>query len=201
MKVKLPKVRLPKVLIPRLCVSSLHHIDPVQLHERGIRGVMLDLDNTMLPWNSCGLSESVLNWVAKMREHGIGVCLVSNARPRRIERALQPLALPYVALARKPFLKGFRRGLKLLGALPHQCAMIGDQLFTDVLGANRLGMYSIFIQQDNLIEQRWMRGVRKLERWILRRNPRPLDVLQESSSSTSPRVLPEVLRNWSESRL
>ena len=192
----MPKVRMPKLLLPRLCVASLHHVDPLHLKERGIRGAILDLDNTMLPWNSYGLSDEVLDWIGEMRRHDIGVCLVSNARPRRIERAVHPLALPYVAMARKPLLKGFRRGLKILGTLPHQCAMIGDQIFTDVLGANRLGMYSIYVQQQDLVEQRWMKGVRKLERWILRRNPRPLDVSRELSSLTPLQVLPEVPANW-----
>ena len=163
-----------KVLLPKLCVPSLYSIDPRQLYDRGIRGVMLDLDNTILPWNAFGLDSEALGWFESLKTNSIAVCLVSNAYPKRIERALHPLHLPYVALARKPFLKGFRQGMQLLGIRPNECAMIGDQIFTDVLGANRLGVFSIYIQQENLIEQRWMKGVRKVERWILRRNPRPL---------------------------
>ena len=187
--------------MPKLCVPSLYSVDPLHLSERGIRGVMLDLDNTILPWNSFGLSGEALYWFEEMRINNISVCLVSNANPKRIERALHPLDLPYVARAKKPFLKGFRKGMRLLGIRPHECAMIGDQIFTDVLGANRLGVFSIFIQQDNLIEQRWMKGVRKVERWILRRNPRPLVVARELSSSIPPLAIPEGPAKWSKFKL
>lgn len=192
------KLNLPKMLMPKLCVGSLHQVDPLHLKSKGLRAAMLDLDNTLLPWNTYGLSNEVLEWVDKMRSHDINVCLCSNALPKRIEKALMPLALPYVAMAKKPLLRGFIRGLRLLGARPQECAMIGDQIFTDVLGANRLGMYSIYIQQEGLVEQRWMKGVRKLERWILRRNPRPLDVQRELSSLTPLQVLPEVPPDFNE---
>ncbi len=158
-----------KWLRPDHVVQFVTQIDVEELRDRGIRGLLLDLDNTLVAWNSHELEESVHLWLEWAQACDLSLCLVSNAKPGRIQRAIDPLEIPFVALARKPMLKGFRRAMKLLGTEPKQTAMIGDQVFTDVLGANLLGLHTILIELPQLPEQWWMKGTRRLERWVLRR--------------------------------
>lgn len=159
-----------KYLRPDHTVPFVTEIEIEELLDRGIRGVLLDLDNTLVAWNSLDLDHRVERWVAQAKARSLSLCLVSNARPARIQKAIAPLDIPYVALARKPFLRGFRRAMNLMGTLPKETAMVGDQIFTDVLGANLLGLYSILVELPAPREQWWMRGTRKIEKWVLKRH-------------------------------
>jgi HAD superfamily phosphatase (TIGR01668 family) len=160
-----------RLLRPDHTVNFVTEIDVLHLAERGIRGIMLDLDNTLVAWDSHFLDSQVEHWVARCKAHSLSLCLVSNAKPHRIQKAIAPLDIPYVARARKPMLNGFRKALEVLGTTPRETAMIGDQVFTDVLGANLLGLYSILIQLPNPREQWWMKGTRRLEKWVLKNHP------------------------------
>lgn len=169
--------RLLRVLHPHHTVADLTHLCVETLYKQGIRGLLLDLDNTLMPWNSSVIDQGVVEWVAEAKRTPLALCLVTNATHHRVSRAIEPLGLPFVALARKPLLPGFRRAMRILGTSPGETAMIGDQVFTDVLGANLLGLHSILIELPNPREQWWMKGARRLERWVLSKNkplpPRP----------------------------
>lgn len=159
-----------KWLRPAHVIPALQDLDVQALFDEGIRGILLDLDNTIMPWNSDAIDPEVTEWVRRAKQTSLGLCLVTNARHARVTRAIEPLGLPFVALARKPMLKGFRRALKILGTQPKQTAMVGDQIFTDVLGANMMGMHSVLIELPDPREQWWMKGTRKLESWVRRRH-------------------------------
>ncbi|MDI6870002.1 MAG: YqeG family HAD IIIA-type phosphatase [Bacillota bacterium] len=118
-----------------------------ELWARGIRGIVLDVDNTLCAWQ-WGRAEvpgPVAAWVAQARERGFRLCIISNGRPGRVAGVAEVLGLPFIARARKPFRGGFRRALELLGTEPRATAAVGDQLLTDVWGANRMGLYSILV--------------------------------------------------------
>lgn len=163
---------IDRILRPKLSLTQLEELTPAQLRSFGIRGLLIDLDNTLLPLNVTELDSEQLSWLRSLQDGGISVCLVSNAVPKRIERALGAIEIPFVAKARKPFKTGYRKGLQLLGLKPQECGMLGDQLFTDVFGANRLGIFSIHLRNSSPIEQKWMKGVRKVETWLMRRHDR-----------------------------
>ncbi|MBT9583591.1 YqeG family HAD IIIA-type phosphatase [bacterium] len=159
-----------KLLRPHHTVGFLTEIKIETLEERGIRGLLLDLDNTLVAWNSHHVDHGVIDWLARAKESSLSLCLVTNAKHDRVERTIRPLGIPFVALARKPMLRGFRKGMQMLGTAPNETAMVGDQIFTDVLGANLLGLYSILIQLPNPREQWWMKGTRRVERWVMSRH-------------------------------
>jgi uncharacterized protein len=165
-------VVIDRILRPKLSLTQLEELTPCKLHSLGIRGLLIDLDNTLLPLNMTELEAYQRSWLMSLTDGGVSPCLVSNAVPQRIERALGSLEIPYVARARKPLKTGYRKGLELLGLNPHECGMLGDQLFTDVFGANRLGIFSIHLRNASPIEQKWMKGVRKVETWLMRRHDR-----------------------------
>ncbi len=171
--------RLSQLLTPSLMVRHVSEVPASLLAARGIRAVVTDLDNTLLPWHGDdNAAPEVLAWLGDLRGAGIGVCLASNTR--RLER-LARLALRWdiahvPGSANKPGTRGLRHALSLLGATPGESAMVGDQLFTDILGGNRLGMFTVLV---NPLSDREFVGTRyisrNLERLVLRdERARPL---------------------------
>lgn len=158
-------------LHPDLVVRCLSDIKVDVLHARGINSLLLDLDNTLVPYNSLEITEETVAWIELVQAAGLALCLVSNAHPTRLEKTAGPLGLPFVGLAKKPRRQGFRRGLEVLQAKADETAIIGDQIFTDVLGGKRSGLFTIYIAHELYREQWWMGGVRRLEKAILKSGP------------------------------
>jgi hypothetical protein len=131
---------------PDEVVSSVTDIDPTTLVQQGIRAVLLDLDNTLVPWQRMDVPEVIRHWVEAMKQTGLRLCLVSNTRRRRrLEVISKDLGIAYVPKAFKPRRYGLRQALEQLGTAPQQAVMIGDQIFTDVWGGNRMGMRTILV--------------------------------------------------------
>jgi len=131
---------------PDEVVSSVTDIDPTTLVQQGIRAVLLDLDNTLVPWQRMDVPEVIRHWVEAMKQTGLRLCLVSNTRRRRrLEVISKELGIAYVPKAFKPRRYGLRQALEQLGTAPQQAVMIGDQIFTDVWGGNRMGMRTILV--------------------------------------------------------
>jgi HAD superfamily phosphatase (TIGR01668 family) len=141
-----------------------------QLVDRGIAGVLIDMDDTLLPSHADALDPRSQRWFDRLRDRGIGAVILSNGEVRRTRAIGAQLGVVALPLAGKPFRIAFRRGLEHLGTEPAATAMIGDQLFTDVLGANLAGITSILVRPlsaGGLPHTRW---ARKLERRILARH-------------------------------
>lgn len=134
-----------KLLLPDLYVDSLFDIQPELLKERGIRALILDLDNTLIVHGEERVEPAILEWLESMRRNGFKFCIVSNNFCSRGKRLAQTLGLPGVFRAVKPRSRAFRKALALLGTKPAETAMVGDQLFTDVLGGNQMGLYTILV--------------------------------------------------------
>lgn len=136
-------------LTPDLICESLCEVDLDALRSRGIRAILLDLDNTICRWKCDDVSESTEAWITRARER-FALCVVSNSiRPKRLNRIAQGLGIPAVGrwgLGRKPFGGGIRAALKLLGVPASETVMIGDQIMTDVLGGNRMGLHTIWVR-------------------------------------------------------
>lgn len=131
----------------RYCPNGVTEIAPSELVELGIRAVLLDLDNTLVGWQRLDIPTEVRQWLQSLRDAGLQLYLVSNTRyGRRLQALSQRLGIPYVRRAWKPRRRGFRAALQAMGVEPGQTAMIGDQMFTDVLGGNRLGLYTIMVR-------------------------------------------------------
>lgn len=155
------------LLAPYRQVRSVLEIDLGELEALGIRGILLDLDNTLLAWDNLVLSDDVQNWVREATSAGFRLCIVSNAHWMRLETQSVVLGIPYIAAAMKPSTKAMRKALELLDLKTHEATMVGDQIFTDVLGGNRLGLFTILVVPLFLKEQWWMKGVRWLENQVV----------------------------------
>lgn len=126
---------------------SLLDIDLKALAQSGKKLVLLDVDNTLLPWKGEAIPQSSLEWVATARKCGLELCILSNTRhPARLDRIAKKLGVSYLRGKFKPSTAMYRQALKQFGVQPQQAVMIGDQLFTDILGANRAGIEAIWVR-------------------------------------------------------
>ena len=139
------------------------------LAEGGVRGIVVDLDNTVCAYRRPELAPGVADWVAAARDRGFALVLVSNNFSERVASIGAQLGIPVVPNALKPLPFAFLRALKLLGTPRGATVVIGDQLFTDVLGAKLLGLRTILTKP--LVEKDFplTRVLRFLERTIARR--------------------------------
>lgn len=158
-----------KLLLPDQVCNRVTDIDLDVLRIQGISCLLLDLDNTLVQYDSDRLDSEFRLWIEEAKAKGFRVCLVSNGKPKRVKRFAEEMDIPAVIWAFKPKRTPFRKALRILGKKVSEAAMIGDQLFTDILGANRLGIYSILITPLGTKELGTTRVVRKLERRMLKK--------------------------------
>ncbi len=154
---------------PDVSAPSVLEIDLEQLRAWGIEALLLDLDNTIVMWRSQEVTEEILAWVKRVRDAGIRLCIVSNTGTvGRVRPVAELLDLPYFVRAAKPRLRAFRRAAASLGLPPEKVAVVGDQIFTDILGGRRAGMTTVLVDPINphreFITTRCMRVVERAVR-------------------------------------
>lgn len=138
-------------LLPWKQADSIYDLTGESLKRAGIHFLLADLDNTLCRYSDTEPGQPLRDWLADLRAHGVELFLLSNSRkPRRPARFAQALGIGYLGHAGKPKTGGFQKALAQLGAEPGACAMVGDQVFTDVWGANRAGIRSILIRPISL---------------------------------------------------
>ncbi|MCL2324036.1 MAG: YqeG family HAD IIIA-type phosphatase [Actinomycetia bacterium] len=132
-------------MIPRYYFKSAARVTPDWLAERGAKAVIVDLDNTLLPRFTEEVPAELRVWIDSLHAAGIGVVLLSNNHRGRVGRYARLLSVIGVANAVKPLPFGFLRALRALGTTRHETVMVGDQFFTDMLGAALLGLTSVMV--------------------------------------------------------
>jgi hypothetical protein len=161
------------VFRPDAFAERLSSVSLDDLAARGMRGIIVDLDNTLVGYGEDVMAPADAAWVASARARGFAVCLVSNNFTDRVARIGRELGVPAVASALKPLPRGFLRALRVLATPRHATVVVGDQLFTDVLGAKLVGLHSILTEP--LVAKDWQgtRILRFLERVLLGRRRAP----------------------------
>lgn len=137
---------LYKIFLPNEFVNSVFEITPEKLRKLGIRGVITDLDNTLIEWNRLDATEEVAKWMKMMQEADIRVIIASNNNKERVQRFADPLNIPFIYRAKKPLGQAYMAALKQLKLNKNEVAMVGDQLLTDILGAKRLKLYTFLVR-------------------------------------------------------
>lgn len=133
-------------LKPKYFINSVYDIDFDILRKQGINTLLLDIDNTLVPFKTMIPDSQIMEWIDKVKEEGFKICLVSNAYPRRAQTIGDYLDVPVIYMAKKPFKKGVVDSLKLVGSRKKEAMMVGDQIFTDVLAARLAGVSSILVE-------------------------------------------------------
>lgn len=157
-----------RLFTPDLYLSTVQAIDFEALRARGIRALLVDLDNTLLPRDTNVVTDEAKAWAETLRGAGFAVCLVSNNWHERVHAVASELGFGMVDKALKPLPFAFRRGLGLLGVSADETAVVGDQLFTDVLGGNALGMFTVLVRPLSSTDLPHTLLLRKLEALVLR---------------------------------
>ncbi|MDR7607547.1 MAG: YqeG family HAD IIIA-type phosphatase [Armatimonadota bacterium] len=165
---------------PRLAVRRVSDIPLDLLVGAGVRAVLFDLDNTLVPYGSQEIPGDLCGWLESFRARGLRAAVVSNAWPWRARRVAERLGWPAVAGWPKPSLSRLRKAMALLGSTPATTALVGDQLFTDIWPANRLGLFTVLVEP--LVPREFV--TTRLARWLERLAGRR--ALEERASSRSP---------------
>jgi hypothetical protein len=132
----------PNLVLP----GSILQITPELLNTHRLKGLVLDVDETLIPFRATQLSEEVLPWVKEVQQVAALWLVSNNVSEARIRRIGESLELPYIAGAGKPSRRKVRKAVESMGLLPEQVGMVGDRLLTDVLAGNRLGMFTILVE-------------------------------------------------------
>ena len=155
------------MLSPDFYYSSVTAIDLAVLRQAGVRHLLMDLDNTLMPRDRSEMSPEIRTWIDALPEHGMDACLVSNNWHAHVQGVADAIGLPIVAKALKPFPSAFRKGLRVLGGTPDTTAVVGDQIFTDVLGGNLLGMMTVLVLPQSTSDLPHTLLLRRAERRVL----------------------------------
>jgi uncharacterized protein len=158
---------LLKKFLPNEHVQRVLDITPAKLRDMGIKGVITDLDNTLVAWDVKDATPEVIEWFKEMKENDIKVTIISNNDEERVSVFSEPLEAPYVYSARKPLVRAFNRTAKQMGLPKEEIVVIGDQLLTDVLGGNFAGYHTILVVPIVETDGKITRFNRMIERRIL----------------------------------
>ena len=136
---------MPFSLLPKVIAPALTDVDGALLSRLGVELLMLDFDNTIVPYTTSVPTQEMERWLDWVKHSGVQVCVVSNSHKERAKVFCRHYGIDCITHARKPFSQGIRQCLERYGIPARQAALVGDQIYTDVLGANRMGVTSILV--------------------------------------------------------
>ncbi|WP_029329096.1 YqeG family HAD IIIA-type phosphatase [Lentibacillus jeotgali] len=156
-----------KFFLPNEHVKSIFDINPESLFKKGIKGIITDLDNTLVAWDVANATPEITEWFQQMKDHNIKVTIISNNKMERVKIFSEPLDTPFLFSARKPLSQAFKKAAKEMKLEKEEIVVIGDQVLTDVLGGNMAGFYTILVVPIVQSDGKVTRINRKVERRIL----------------------------------
>jgi HAD superfamily phosphatase (TIGR01668 family) len=154
---------------PHIQLSEATEITKELLDEMGITCLILDVDNTLCLKKGKIILDGVMDWLDKMRNAGIKLIILSNAKPKRMEGIAKNFGLPFVGTGGKPLPFGYKRAAKRMGVKTKNCAIVGDQLLTDILGGNLSGCKTILVCPKEIETSFGFKIKRGIERKLLKR--------------------------------
>ena len=156
------------LLLPDIKLDRVTEITVDYLKKYHIQALILDVDNTLSTHHGQHLTEGLEEWLDTMRENGIKLTVLSNSTDKRLAPFAAKIGLDYISLGLKPLPFGFYRALKALGTAKGETAIVGDQIFTDILGGNMVGVTTILLTPIKLESSARFKFKRKIEWKILK---------------------------------
>ena len=157
-----------KYLFPKQFAKSVRHINYNKLWDAGIRGLIFDIDNTLVTFDVPRPPQDIINFLAGLTQKGFTICLLSNNSKTRVRGFAGALNYPHIWRAAKPGTKGIKRAAALLGLPKNQIALIGDQIFTDCFCGNRFGIHTILTRPIAKRDEWTVRLKRFPEKFVLK---------------------------------
>ena len=134
------------IFYPKGYFNKVSEISLKYLKENNIKGLILDVDNTLIDYYK-NISEDTINWANELKQNGIKMCILSNSNKKeKVREVARKLKLEYRYFGMKPLKRGFKKAKQILDLENTEIAVVGDQIFTDVIGANRMKMHSILVE-------------------------------------------------------
>lgn len=158
-----------EVLFPDLAVNKVQDIDLDILVKKNIKGLILDIDNTLVATETKEADTNTVNWIEMIEKSGLKACIVSNSSKKRVETFNAKLNIFALHRATKPSKKAFLAASKLMKIKPEETAVVGDQIFTDIYGGRKSNMYTILVKPIAKKEFFFVKFKRVLEKPVLKR--------------------------------
>jgi HAD superfamily phosphatase (TIGR01668 family) len=155
-------------LSPKYYFDKISDIDLNKLKQKNIDTILLDLDNTLVPWYNSYIDPEIYNWLNNTKMNNFKVCIISNGVSIRVKRISKELGFPFISNAIKPSTRAIVKALKMLNSKPENTVIIGDQIFTDILAGNRLGLTTILVKPLAKVELITTKFIRIIEKKILK---------------------------------
>ncbi len=136
-------------IYPNAYFKKVEEITIEFLNKNKIKALLLDVDNTLVDYSK-KMTESVIKWAKELKGQGVKLYILSNTNDKaKIENIVKDIDIPYVHFAMKPLKRGFKKAQKELGEKSENIAIVGDQIFTDIIGGNRCHMFTILVEPIN----------------------------------------------------
>ena len=153
---------------PNLILGSVQDITLELLQKHGLRSLLLDVDCTLKRYRATEIPPESMRWIETLKNAGIGFCILSNGLEHRIRPIAEQIGIPFVAPAMKPSSFGCRTAIKTMGFDPKSTAMVGDQVFADILAGKFAKIFTILVTPIHPEEERWYTRIKRpLEKWVL----------------------------------
>lgn len=154
------------ILYPDVLLEKVEDISISLLQKNNIKALILDVDNTLIDYKK-NLSKSIIDWSKEMKKYDIKLYILSNTNDKeKVENVAKKLEIPYVNFAKKPLKGGFIKVQKILQESSNNIAVVGDQIFTDIIGGNRCKMFTILVEPIEKKEYWYTKWKRPLENAI-----------------------------------
>ena len=165
------EIRWPlRYLTPSLHIKTVYDLPISWLKDKSVRAIITDLDNTLVPWRDYKVASDLARWFDSLHKHGFKTIIVTNARPSpTIKELSKKLGTQLVVGARKPISSFFYQALKIIDSTPAETCVIGDQVFTDVLGGNIVGCHTVLVDRISEAEFFGTRLIRIFEKLVLKK--------------------------------
>lgn len=150
-----------RLFYPDLRLDSVIELTPERLRTWNIRSLLLDVDCTLKHYRSQELPPDISRWIDIVKAAGIGLCLVSNGRGPRIRRFAETVRIPFVAPAMKPLPFGLRKAVRLMHFEKKTTAMVGDQVFADLLAGKLAGLFTVLITPLSPEQEPWFSRIKR----------------------------------------
>ena len=154
------------VFVPDYYVKSIYHINYNKLKEMGITNLIMDIDNTLMPWGSKVADKKVKEFIKGLKLKGFKICILSNRKKTNVTSFIDDMDVLFFSFGRKPMKIMFMGALRKLEAKPDSTCIIGDQIFTDVFGGNSCGITTVLVDPIDNEEFSGTKWLRRMERNI-----------------------------------
>jgi len=154
---------------PNLVLASVTDISPELLQTHNICSLLLDVDSTLKRYRATEIPPESIQWIETMQKAGIPLCILSNGRAYRIRPIAEQMGIPFVAPAMKPTPFGCQTAMKTMGFDPKSTAIVGDQVFADILAGKLAKIFTILVTPIHPEEEHWYTRVKRpFEKWVVK---------------------------------